>query len=128
MPWAVDTPWWTHTANYSGGTPRMAAMDDPAKIVDAIVWVSMHPREEYAVGWKAKASYASHHILPDLTERMSANIAHRYQIETAPPAPPTSGTLYEPMEAGRTVEGGIRERMKREDEAREKGEVPAKKD
>jgi hypothetical protein len=32
------------------------------------------------------------------------------------------------MEAGRTVEGGIRDRMKREDEAREKGEVPPKKD
>ncbi|HEY0372916.1 MAG TPA: SDR family NAD(P)-dependent oxidoreductase, partial [Thermoanaerobaculia bacterium] len=61
MPWAVDTPWWTHAANYSGGTPRMAAMDDPEKIVNAIIWVSLHPREELAVGWKAKASYASHH-------------------------------------------------------------------
>jgi short-subunit dehydrogenase len=124
MPWAVDTPWWTHAANYSGGTPRMAAMDDPEKIVNAIIWVSLHPREELAVGWKAKASYASHHIFPDLTERMSANIAHNYQIETAPPAPPTSGTLYEPMEEGRTVEGGIRERMKRENEARKKGTSP----
>ena len=55
---------------------------------------------------------------------MSANIAHNYQIETAPPAPPTSGTLYEPMEEGRTVEGGIRERMKRENEARKKGTSP----
>src|SRR5690606_11825621 len=58
MPWAVDTPWWEHAANYSGGTPRMAAMDDPEKVVDAIVEICLDPQEELAVGWKAKASYA----------------------------------------------------------------------
>ena len=26
MPWAVDTPWWTHAANYTGHAPRMAMM------------------------------------------------------------------------------------------------------
>ena len=124
MPWAADTPWWAHTANYSGGTPRMAAMDDPWKVVDGIIWISLHPREEYSVGWKSKGSYLSHQLFPDLTERISANIAHRYQIVTAPPAPPTKGTLYEPVQAGREVEGGVRERMKREAEARERTEQP----
>jgi short-subunit dehydrogenase len=118
MPWAADTPWWPHAANYSGGTPRMAAMDDPRKVVNAIVRVSLHPREELSVGWKAKGSYASHQIFPDMTERLSANIAHKWQIETAPPAPPTKGTLFEPMQEGTEVEGGVRERMKREDAAR----------
>jgi short-subunit dehydrogenase len=122
MPWAADTPWWPHAANYSGGTPRMAAMDDPQLVVDAIIWVSLHPQEEMPVGWKAMASYASHRVLPDLTERISADIAHHYQIETAPPAPPTSGTLFEPMQAGRGVEGGVRERMRREDEERRQRE------
>jgi short-subunit dehydrogenase len=114
MPWAVDTPWWQHAANYSGGTPRMAAMDDPEKIVNAIVYVSLHPKEELPVGWKARGSYISHRLFPDLTERISGNIAHKYQIETAPPAPPTKGTLYDPMQAGAGVEGGVRERMKQE--------------
>jgi short-subunit dehydrogenase len=118
MPWAADTPWWRHAANYSGGTPRMAAMDDPQKVVNAIVWVSLHPREELAVGWKAKGSYASHHIFPDLTERISGNIAHKWQIETAPPAPPTTGTLHEPMQSGQKVDDGVRARMKEEDAAR----------
>jgi short-subunit dehydrogenase len=118
MPWAADTPWWPHAANYSGGTPRMAAMDGPEKVVNAIVWVSLHPREELSVGWKAKASYASHKILPDLTERLSANIANKWQIETAPPAPPTSGTLHEPMQAGQAVDGGVRKRMEAENAAR----------
>lgn len=118
MPWAVDTPWWEHAANYSGGTPRMASMDDPAKVVDAIVGICIDPQEELAVGWKAKASYGSHKITPDLSERMSADVSHKWQIEDAPPAPPTTGTLYEPMMSGRGVDGGVRERMKREHEAR----------
>jgi short-subunit dehydrogenase len=118
MPWATDTPWWPHAANYSGGTPRMAAMDDPQKVVDAIVWASMHPREEVPVGWKARASYVSHHIMPDVTERISGDVAHRYQIDTAPPAPPTAGTLYRPMQEGTGIDGGVRERMKQEDAAR----------
>jgi short-subunit dehydrogenase len=117
-PWAVDTPWWGHAANYSGGTPRMAAMDDPQKIVDAIVWVSVHPQAELPVGWKAQASWFSHHLFPHTTEHLSANIAHRYQIETAPPAPATHGSLFEPLPTGRGIDDGVRARMRAEDAAR----------
>ena len=117
MPWAVDTPWWEHAANYSGGTPRMAAMDDPEKVVDAIVELCLDPHEELAVGWKAKASYGSHKLTPNLSERMSADVAHKWQIEDAPPAPATTGSLYEPMATGRGIEGGVRERMARENAA-----------
>ena len=56
LPWAVDTPFWDNTANYSGGTPRMYLMDGPWEVVDAIVWASIHPTKEYAVGWKAKGA------------------------------------------------------------------------
>jgi short-subunit dehydrogenase len=115
MPWAADTPFFEHTANYSGGTPRMVAMDDAQKVVDAIVWVSLHPREELSVGWKAKGAYLSHRIFPDLTERISANIAHNRQITTAPPAAPSKGALFEPMQSGRAIDGGVRQRMEQED-------------
>jgi short-subunit dehydrogenase len=118
MPWAADTPWWPHAANYSDGTPRMAAMDDPREIVEAIVWVSVHPREELPVGWKAQLSNDMHHIMPDLTERLSGDVAHHWQIDTAPPAPPTHGTLYEPTPQGRDVDGGVRDRMRAENAAR----------
>jgi short-subunit dehydrogenase len=118
MPRATDTPFFTHAADYSGGTPRMAALDDPQKVVDAIVWTALHPQEELAVGWKAKGAAFSHRIFPDLTERISGNISHRMQIETAPPAPPTKGSLYTPMQEGTGVDGGIRARMERQDETR----------
>jgi short-subunit dehydrogenase len=113
-PWAVDTPFWTHAANYSGGTTRMAAMDPPEKVVNAVIRMSLRPRKELAVGWKAKGSKFFHRILPHTAERMSANIVHRYQIKTAPKARDTTGAVYKPMEAGRTVDGGVRERMKQE--------------
>ncbi|MCE6992954.1 SDR family oxidoreductase [Dyadobacter sp. CY323] len=118
MPWAVDTPFWGHAANYSGGTARMAAMDGPEKVVNAIIFSSLHRKRELPVGWKARASYISHRLLPHFTDRVSANIAHRYQIRTAPPAPPTSGAVFTPMPTGQGVDDGVRERMKAENKQR----------
>jgi short-subunit dehydrogenase len=114
MPWAVDTPWWTHAANYTGHEPRMMAMDDPQIVIDAIVRACTDPEEEMPVGLTAKASNLSHLLFPDLTERLSANIADR-EVKKAWPAPNTTGSIYEPMAEGAGIGGGIRERMKRED-------------
>jgi short-subunit dehydrogenase len=114
MPWAADTPFFVHTANYSGHADRMVMMDGSEKVVRALVWVSVHPREELPVGWKAQVAVTAHHLFPDLTERVSANI-HRAQLNKGTPTPPTAGTVHQPGAAGRTVEGGIRARMKAED-------------
>ncbi|WP_247232280.1 SDR family oxidoreductase [Telluribacter sp. SYSU D00476] len=121
-PWAVDTPFWRHAANYSGGTPRMAAMDPPSKVVNATIRASLHRRPERPVGWKAKGAWISHHLFPRFTERLSGNIIHKYQIRNAPPAPPTSGSVHEPMEAGRGVDDGVRQRMKEEKRQRRKNQ------
>ncbi|MFT2007888.1 SDR family NAD(P)-dependent oxidoreductase [Pontibacter sp. 13R65] len=113
-PWAVDTPFWQHAANYSGGTARMAAMDPPRKVVNATIRASLRRRNELPVGWKAKGTWMSHRVFPRFTEWFSANIIHKYQIENAPPAPPTSGAVHAPMESGRGVEDGVRKRIKAE--------------
>lgn len=114
MPWAVDTPWWTHAANYTGHAPRMAAMDDPQIVVDAIVKACTDPKEQQPVGAKAHAANISHNLFPGLTERLSAKTAQS-EAEKAAPLPPTTGSIYEPMAEGTTVGGGIRERMQAED-------------
>lgn len=114
MPWAVDTPWWTHAANYTGHAPRMAMMDDPQLVVDAIVEACLNPKEEQPVGWKAKGSDIMHHLFPDLTEFASAAVA-KAEAEKASPAPHTTGALHQPMADGMKIDGGIRERMRRED-------------
>ncbi len=54
-PWAVDIPWWTHAANYSGHAPRMASVDDLELVVAEIVKACTDPKEEMPVGPKAKA-------------------------------------------------------------------------
>lgn len=118
MPWAVDTPFFQHTANYSGHAPRMAMMDGPDKVVEALVWVSLHPREELPVGWKAQMASSAHQIFPDLTELIAANV-HRAEIEKGTPAPDTSGSVHRPVPQGRGVDGGVRARMKQEDAARQ---------
>lgn len=118
LPWAVDTPFWDHTANYSGGTPRIYTMDGASEVVDAIVWDTVHPVKEYAVGWKAAGTVLGARVWPGLAERVAADLVHMSQITTAPPAAPTKGSLYEPVQAGTGVGGGARARMDREDRAR----------
>ncbi len=120
MPWAADTPFWQHAANYSGRKGRMAAMDDPDKVVRAIVWSSLHPREELPVGWKAQAVSTMHTIMPDLVEEVSGNIAHAEQMRKSSAQSPGPGSLHQPMPAGRNVQGGVRKRMKAEDAARKR--------
>jgi len=105
MPWAVDTPWWTHAANYSGHAPRMAAMDEPEIVIDAIVQACTDPQEEHPVGWKAQASNVSHHIFPDLIERLSANVADS-EVAKATPVRHTTGSIHAPISDGMTVDGG----------------------
>lgn len=114
MPWAVDTPWWIHAANYTGHAPRMALMDDPQIVIDAIVHACLHPDEERPVGWKAKASDISHHLMPKTSETLTAKLA-KAEAEKASFAPDTRGAIYEPMDDGLRIEGGLRERMRQED-------------
>lgn len=118
LPWAADTPFWDHTANYSGGTPRIYTMDPAGPVVDAIVWASIHPTKEYAVGWKAAGAVLGDRVWPGLAERIAADLVHHSQVTTAPPAPPTDGSLFTPVPAGTGVEGSARARMEREDRDR----------
>ncbi len=123
MPWAVDTPFWQHAANYTGHKGRMAMMDGPDKVVRAIVWSSLHPREEVPVGWKAQAASTMHTIVPDLVEEVSANIAAA-EMRKGSPQPETQGAVHQPIPEGVGVSGGVRERMKAEDAARKAAPTP----
>jgi len=118
MPWAADTPFFEHAANYTGRESRMITLDDPGKVVEAIVWASLHPVEELPVGWKASGATFSHRLFPDLAERISGNVSHRVQMENAPPGPRTAGSLHTPVHAGTEVDGRMRERLAQDKAAR----------
>jgi short-subunit dehydrogenase len=117
MPWATDTPFFAHAANYSGGTPRMILMDDTQKVVSTVVQAVLRPREEMSVGWKAKSAYFSHRLMPDVAERMSGYASDKLQLNVAPPSAATSGALHAPMATGTSIDGGVRKRMAEEDAA-----------
>jgi short-subunit dehydrogenase len=116
MPFASDTPWFVHAANYSGHEAQMILMDPPAKVVDAIVHATEHPRPEIAVGYKAKLALASDRISRTLTERVTADVTHKV-IEKSQPQVPTAGALFQPMDSGAEVDGGVSERMAAEAKA-----------
>lgn len=111
-PWAVDTPLWKHAANYSGVEPKMALMDEPEKVVNAVLRKSLRPQKIVPVGWKAKGPSFLANVFPRFTEWFSANVSHKYQIEMGPPAENTEGSLHKPMSEGRGVDDGADERMK----------------
>ncbi|MES2033102.1 MAG: SDR family NAD(P)-dependent oxidoreductase [Pseudomonadota bacterium] len=117
MPWGVDTPWWTHAANYTGHAPRMALLDDPQLVADAIVHACLDPKEEQPVGWKAKGSDISHHLAPKLTERISAKLS-KAEAMKASCAPPSQGAIHESVDDGLRIDGGLRERIRAEDASR----------
>lgn len=115
LPWAVDTPWWNHAANYTGHKPRMAFMDDPDIVIEKIISACINPKEKMTVGPIAGASNFFHQLFPGLAEQMSAKLAKK-ESEKAAPAPHTTGSIYEPMAEGTTIKGSIRKRMEEEDD------------
>lgn len=112
-PWATDTPWFEHTGNYTGHAAELKPMDDPEIVIDAIIDLIDNPKKSVDTGAKAKGAALSGHLAPGTTESFNARYVQKI-IQSAPPAPPTSGSLHKPMQTGTGVSGGIRERMKQE--------------
>ncbi|MBW8682977.1 SDR family NAD(P)-dependent oxidoreductase [Chitinophaga rhizophila] len=111
-PWAADTPFWRHIGNYTGGAPSMIALDPPDKIVNAVLRKSLRPKKEVPVGWKAHTMWGMHRMWPRLTERITGNVANRYQIKFGPPVADTVGAIYQPMQTGTGIDDGAKERTK----------------
>lgn len=112
-PWATDTPWFEHTANYTGHAAEMKPIDDPQMVVDDMIGLIDNPQKNVDVGGKSSAAAASRKVMPGIAEKMNAKQVQKV-IREAPPAPPTTGSLYHPMQTGTEVSGGVRERMKQE--------------
>jgi short-subunit dehydrogenase len=110
-PFATDTPWFDHAANYSGHKPRMIAIDPPEKVVRTIVAATVNPKPEITVGYKSKMAVASHRVARRFTENMTGNVTHKALITDSPPAEKTAGSLYQPMLEGDGVDAEVRRRL-----------------
>jgi short-subunit dehydrogenase len=111
LPMAMDTPFFDHASNYTGheATP-IQPLYDPQQAVDAIVRLAKHPEDEVVVGAAGKVAALAHNLMPGFIERHLGKQTHKSQIEEAPPAPESHGSLREPMLTGTEVSGG---RLKR---------------
>ena len=81
---------------------------DPQEVVDTIVSLATHPKDEVQVGTAGTATALFHQLMPGLTEKMMGKQTHMAQMEKAEPAPDTQGSLVEPSPAvgGTGVTGG----------------------
>lgn len=111
-PYATDTPFFDHAANYTGHQPYLAMMDPPGPVVDLVVRMTKRPVLEAKPNLKASAILASHRINRRITDNITGDLTHRSIYGNEVPAPRTQGSLHEPMREGTGVDGGIRGRMK----------------
>jgi short-subunit dehydrogenase len=107
MPMAMDTPFFEHVSNYTGheATP-IPPLYDPQKVIDTIVRLATEPEDEVIVGVAGKVAAAAHSIAPGLTENLMGKQTHKTQMEDAPLAEFSPGSVREPMATGTEVTGG----------------------
>lgn len=110
-PWVTDTPWTKHAGNYSGHEIIVGPADDPQKVVDTIIGLIDDPQKAVEVGGKAKGIAVAGSLIPKTTKALNGRSLLK-MIREAPPAPPTSGSLYESGPEGTGVSGDLRERLK----------------
>ena len=106
LPASMDTPFFEHTANYTGHKPvPIPPVYSPEEVVDAILALAVKPQDEVSVGTAAVAAVFGHNVARLLTEAAMGKETH-LAITSAEPAPDTKGGLYSPVPEGTTISGG----------------------
>jgi short-subunit dehydrogenase len=109
MPATIDTPFFQHAANYTGRTAKaLPPVYPPERVARTIVNLVRWPRREVFVGNAARLFWWQFLLAPGLTERMMAVLVDKLHLYQDKPAPPTSGSLFEPMTEGTGITGGWR--------------------
>jgi short-subunit dehydrogenase len=107
MPTSMDTPFFEHEANYTGHEASpIPPVYDPEKVIDAILKLATDPEDEVVVGASGKLMVFMHRLMPGATEAMMSSQTQKAQMEKAPPAEDTSGSVHQPEPEGTGVTGG----------------------
>jgi NAD(P)-dependent dehydrogenase (short-subunit alcohol dehydrogenase family) len=102
----VDTPTNVHSPNYTGRALRpVPPVVYPERVAEVMVELAVRPRRSVRIG-AAHALTVPYSIAPDWTGRRVARMGERFFLRSGPPAPSSSGSLFEPvMDTGRTQGG-----------------------
>lgn len=107
LPATIDTPFFQHSANYTGREARaMPPVYSAERVARAIVNCARFPRRELFVGNVARMTYQQFKVAPGMTERNIAMMTDKLHLYRDRPAAARSGNLFEPVAEGDTVEGG----------------------
>jgi len=107
MPATIDTPFFDHTANYTGRKAKaMPPVYSAERVARTIVDLIRVPRREAVVGPMGRNLVMQSKIAPGLTERMMALQVDKTHLYRTKPAPATHGNLFDPAPGTGAVSGG----------------------
>ena len=98
LPAAIDTPFFRHSANYTGRkVVAMPPVYSPDRVARVIVDLARKPRDEVVVGGAAgKALVKQHRITPGAVEAQMAVQVEKTHLSRKDSASDTEGILYAP--------------------------------
>lgn len=107
-PTFVDTPGFSHGANYTGAKLSYPpGVLSPEKVADAVVALARHPRPTTAVGAPALLYRLSNFAAPNLIASGMNRVLDRW-AKRAERTPETRGALYEPPRGASGIHSGER--------------------
>jgi short-subunit dehydrogenase len=107
MPATIDTPFFDHTANYTGRKAKaMPPVYSAERVARTIVNLIRVPRREVVVGPMGRNLVLQAKLAPGFTERMMALQVDKTHLYRNTPAPAGQGNLFEPAPGTGSVSGG----------------------
>lgn len=107
MPATIDTPFFDHTANYTGRKAKaMPPVYSAERVARAIANVIRLPRREVIVGPMGRNLLLQYRLASGMTERMVASQVDRTHLSRTEPAAATKSNLFEPAAVPGSVDGG----------------------
>jgi NAD(P)-dependent dehydrogenase (short-subunit alcohol dehydrogenase family) len=106
-PASIDTPFFEHTANYTGRRPKaMPPVNSAERVAHAIVDLARFPRREVIVGAMGRTLVVQSKLAPGLMERVMARQVDATHLYHRKPATDTQGNLFKPAGGTGSVGGG----------------------
>lgn len=107
LPPTIDTPFFDHTANYTGRKAKaMPPVYPPERVARAVVDLVWIPRREVVVGPMGRNLMMQGKLAPGMAERQMARMVDKAHLYRNKPAPATQGNLYQPAPGTGSVSGG----------------------
>jgi NAD(P)-dependent dehydrogenase (short-subunit alcohol dehydrogenase family) len=107
MPGSVDTPFFQHSANYTGREVKpLPPVYPAAKVAKAMADCAVRPRREFFVGNAGRVFNAQYRLSAAGTEEAMARAVDKFHLGRDGNVPATDGNLFKPLNLGTTVEGG----------------------